>query len=96
MLGKHAVDVQLTQLLGLTIKEIEPILAVGGDSAEKKFMECCWRLWKAGGIELVEPFIDATFNILPEKSRSVLFQRMITIVYLAQDKESGSIIPWDW
>jgi hypothetical protein len=49
-----------------------------------------------GGIELVEPFIDATFNILPEKSRSVLFQRMITIVYLAQDKESGNIIPWDW
>jgi hypothetical protein len=35
MLGKHAVDVQLNQLLGLTIKEIEPILAVGGDSAEK-------------------------------------------------------------
>jgi hypothetical protein len=43
MLGKQAVDVQLNQLLGLTIKEIEPILAVGGDSAEKKFMECCWR-----------------------------------------------------
>ena len=95
MLGKHTVDVQLSQLLGLTMKEIEPILAVGGDLAEKKFMECCWRLWRAGGTELVEPFIDATFNILPEKSRSVLFQRMITIVYLAQDKESGGI-HWDW
>jgi hypothetical protein len=72
------------------MKEIEPILTVGGDSdsAEKQFMECCWCLWKAGGIELVEPFIEAAFNILPEKSRSVLFQRMLTIVYLAQDSES--------
>ena len=45
--------------------------------------------WKADGIELVEPFIDAAFNILPEKSRSVLFQRMVTIVYVAQDSESN-------
>ena len=43
---------------------------------------------KADGIELVEPFIEAAFNILPEKSRSVLFQRMLTIVYVAQDSES--------
>lgn len=88
MLGRHAVDVQLSRSLGLTMKEIEPILAVGGDLAEKKFMECCWCLWKADGIELVEPFIDAAFNILPEKSRSVLFQRMLTIVYVAQDSKS--------
>jgi hypothetical protein len=88
MLGKRAVDAQLSRLLGPTMKEIEPSLTVGGDSAEKQFMECCWCLWKADGIELVEPFIEAAFNILPEKSRSVLFQRMLTIVYLAQDSES--------
>jgi hypothetical protein len=88
MLGKRAVDVRLRRSLGLTMKEIEPILAVGGDPGEKQFMECCWCLWKADGIELVEPFIEAAFNILPEKSRSVLFQRMLTIVYVAQDSES--------
>jgi hypothetical protein len=88
MLGKRAVDAQLSRSLGLTMKEIEPILAVGGDSAEKQFMECCWCLWKADGIELVEPFIEAAFNIMPKKSRSVLFQRMLTIVYVAQDSES--------
>jgi hypothetical protein len=88
MLGKSAVDAELSRSLGLTIKEIAPILAVGGDLAEKQFMECCWCLWKADGIELVEPFIEAAFNIMPEKSRSVLFERMLTIVYLAQDNES--------
>ena len=86
MVGKRAVDAQLRQSLGLTIKKLEPILAVGGDAAEKQFMECCWSLWKADGIELVEPFIDSAFNILPAKSRSVLFQRMLTIVYLAQSE----------
>jgi hypothetical protein len=88
MLGRHAVDAQLSRSLGLTMKEIEPILAGGGDSAEKKFMECCWCLWKADGVELVEPFVDAAFNLLPDKSRSVLFQRMLTIVYVAQDSRS--------
>jgi hypothetical protein len=87
MLGKRAMDAQLDRSLGLTMKEIEPILAVGGDPAEKQFMECCWCLWKADGIELVEPFIEAAFNILPAKSRSVLFERMLTIVYVAQDSE---------
>jgi hypothetical protein len=87
MLGDAAAYAELNQSLGLTRKEIEPILAAGGDLAEKQFMECCWCLWKADGIELVEPFIDAAFNILPEQSRSVLFQRMLTIVYLAQDSE---------
>lgn len=87
MLGEAAVYAELSRSLGLTRKEIEPILAAGGDLAEKQFMECCWCLWKADGIELVEPFIDAAFNILPEQSRSVLFQRMLTIVYLAQDSE---------
>ncbi len=86
MVGKRAVDAQLRQSLGLTIKKLEPILAVGGDAAEKQFMECCWSLWKADGIELVEPFINSAFNILPAKSRSVLFQRMLTIVYLAQSE----------
>jgi hypothetical protein len=36
---------------------------------------------------LTEPFIEAAFNKLPEKSRCVLFQRMLTIVYVAQDAE---------
>src|SRR5665647_5272 len=87
MFWKTVVDAELSRSLGLTMKAIEPILAVGGDSAEKQFMECCWCLWKADGIELVEPFIEAAFNILPAKSRSVLFQRMLTIVYVAQDSE---------
>jgi hypothetical protein len=88
MSGKRAVDAQLRQSLGLTIKKLEPILVGGGDAAEKQFMECCWSLWKADGIELVEPFIDSTFNFLPAKSRSVLFQRMLTIVYLAQSESA--------
>jgi hypothetical protein len=87
MRGKSALDVQLNRLFGLTMKELEPILAVGGDAAETKFMECCWRLWKADGIELVGPFIEAAFNIMPARSRSVLFERMLTIVYVAQDSE---------
>ena len=90
MFEKTAVDAELIRSLGLTIKEIEPILAVGGDQAEKQFMECCRCLWKADGIELVEPFIEAAFNVLPAKSRSVLFERMLTIVYVAQDSEIHS------
>ena len=80
-----AIDAELNQSLGVTLKGLAPILKRGGDAAEKKFMECCWCLWKANGIELVEPFIEAAFNILPKKSRSVLFERMLTIVYVAQD-----------
>ena len=53
-------------------------------------MECCGCLWKANGAELVEPLVDAAFNDLPEKSRSVLFQRMLTIVYIAQEIEINS------
>lgn len=90
MLGKSAVDAELRRSLGLTMKEVEPILAAGGDPGEQQFMECCWCLWKADGIELVEPFVDAAFNLLPEKSRSVLFQRMLTIVYVAQNSENRS------
>jgi hypothetical protein len=78
--------VRITQA-GLSIKEIEPVLSAGGDAAEMKFMECCHYLWKVDGVELVEPFIFAAFNKLPEKSRCVLFQRILTIVYLAQDGE---------
>jgi hypothetical protein len=52
-----------------------------------KFMECCHYLWKVNGVGLIEPFILAVFNKLPEKSRCVLFQRLLTIVYLAQDGE---------
>jgi hypothetical protein len=87
MLGKNAVAKELKRGLGLSMKEIEPLLRAGGDAAEMKFMECCRHLWKADGIELMEPFIDTAFNKLPEKSRCVLFQRMLTIVYVAQDGE---------
>jgi hypothetical protein len=44
-------------------------------------------MWQADGAELTEPFIEALFNTLPAKSRCVLFQRMLTIVYLAQDAQ---------
>jgi hypothetical protein len=87
MLGKSAVDEELKRGLGLSMKQIEPLLKAGGGAAEMKFMECCRYLWKADGVELMEPFIEAAFNKLPEKSRCVLFQRMLTIVYLAQDGE---------
>jgi hypothetical protein len=82
-----AVDEELQRGFGLSIKEIEPLLSAGGDAAEMKFMECCRYLWQADGAELTEPFIDAAFSKLPEKSRCVLFQRMLTIVYVAQDAE---------
>ena len=87
MLGKRAVDAELGRSLGLSMKDVKPLFAAGGDLAEKKFMECCWCLWKANGSELVEPFVNATFNDLPEKSRAILFQRMLTIVYVAQEIE---------
>jgi hypothetical protein len=45
MLGRHDVDVELKRSLGLSMKELRPLLAAGGDLAEKKFMECCWCLW---------------------------------------------------
>jgi hypothetical protein len=87
MLGMNNVDEELRRGVGLVTKDLEPLLRGGGDAAEMKFMECCWCLWRANGAELVEPFVDAAFNTLPEKSRSVLFQRMLTIVYVAQDSE---------
>src|ERR1019366_6904593 len=37
MLGNAAINAKLSRSLGLTIKEIAPILAVGGDPAEKLF-----------------------------------------------------------
>src|SRR5262249_1916429 len=87
MLGNDAVDEELQRGFGLSINELEPLLRVGGAAAELKFMECCRYLWQADGAELTVPFIDAAFNKLPEKSRCVLFQRMLTIVYVAQDGE---------
>jgi hypothetical protein len=87
MFGMNKVDEELRRGVGLATKELEPLLSAGGNAAEMKFMECCWCLWRANGTELVEPFVDAVFNTLPEKSRSVLFQRMLTIVYVAQDSE---------
>src|SRR6266852_859760 len=93
MFGMNVVDEELRRGLGLSMKEVEPFLRAGGDAAEIKFMECCWCLWKANGAELVEPFIDAAFNKLPEKSRCVLFQRMLTIVYVAQDDQQAQTPP---
>ncbi len=93
MLGKNIVDEELKRGLGLSIKEIEPFLKAGGDAAEMKFMECCRYLWKVDGVELIEPFVEAVFNKLPEKSRCILFQRILTIVYLAQDGERPAAPP---
>ena len=89
MLGMDAVDEELQRGFGLSITGLEPLLTLGGDAAEMKFMECCRYLWQADGAELIEPFIEAVFNKLPEKSRCVLFQRMLTIVYLAQDAQQA-------
>jgi hypothetical protein len=89
MLGKNVVDDELKRGLGVSMKEIEPFLSAGGGAAEMKFMECCRYLWQADGVELIEPFIEAAFNKLPERSRCVLFQRMLTIVYLAQDAQKS-------
>ena len=92
MFGKSAMDAELRRSLGLSMKDVKPLLAAGGDLAERKFMECCWCLWKANGAELVEPFVNAAFNDLPETSRAILFQRMLTIVYVAQELEIKSTI----
>jgi hypothetical protein len=91
--GIDLVDAELRRSLGLTTKEATSIFRRGGDAAEQKFMECCWRLWKANGSELVEPFIEAAFDFLPGKSRRVLFERMLTIVYVAQDTAVKQIKP---
>jgi hypothetical protein len=93
MLGKDVVDEELKRGFGMSLKEIEPLLEAGGDAAEMKFMECCHYLWKIDGVELIEPFILEVFNKLPEKSRCVLFQRMLTIVYLAQGGERLPVPP---
>ncbi len=92
MLGKSAMDAELRRSLGLSMKDVKPLLAAGGDLAERKFMECCWCLWKANGAELVETFVNAAFNDLPGTSRAILFQRMLTIVYVAQEIEIKSTI----
>jgi hypothetical protein len=87
MFGKRDVDAELKRSLGLSVSKLRSLLKSGGDTAERKFMECCWCLWKANGVELMEPFVAAAFNYLPAKSRAVLFQRVLTIVYVAQDIE---------
>jgi len=91
MFGKRDVNAELKRSLRLSTNELRSLLKAGGDTAESKFMECCWCLWKANGVELVEPFVAATFNSLPAKSRAVLFQRVLTIVYVAQDREIKSV-----
>jgi hypothetical protein len=93
MLGTDDVDEELQRGFGLSLNELKPLLKAGGNAAEMKFMECCRYLWEAEGAELTDPFIEAVFNQLPEKSRCVLFQRMLTIVYVAQDAERLSSSP---
>ena len=93
MLGKDDVDEELQRGFGLSINELTPLLKAGGDAAEVKFMECCRYLWEADGAELTDPFIEAVFNKLPENSRCVLFHRMLTIVYVAQDADRLSSSP---
>jgi hypothetical protein len=83
--GIELVDAELSRSLGLTTKQAVSIFRRGGDAAERKFMECCWCLWKVNGSELIDPFIEAAFDFLPAKSRRVLFERMLTIVYVAQE-----------
>jgi len=87
MFGNIAMDAELRRSLGLSMKDVKPLLAAGGDLAERKFMACCWCLWKANGAELVEPFVNAAFDDLPAPSRAILFQRLLTIVYVAQEIE---------
>jgi hypothetical protein len=87
MFDNDAVDAELRRSLGVSVTQVKRFIKAGGDLAEQRFMECCWCLWKANGAELVEPFVEATFNGFPEKSRVVLFQRMLTIVYVAQEIE---------
>jgi len=41
MLGTDDADEELQRGFGLSINELEPLLKVGGDAAEMKFMECC-------------------------------------------------------
>lgn len=91
--GIDLVDAELRRSLGLTTKQAASIFRRGGDAAERKFMECCWCLWKVNGSELIEPFIEATFDFLPGKSRRILFERMLTIVYVAQDTAVKQIKP---
>jgi hypothetical protein len=79
MFDNGPVDTELKRSLGLSIKEVKQLIKGGGDLAEQRFMECCWCLWKANGAELVEPFVEVTFNVFPEKSRVVLFQRMLSL-----------------
>src|SRR4051794_31616049 len=83
--GIKSVEAELGRSLGLTMKQAVSIFRRGGDAAERKFMECCWCLWRANGSELIEAFIEAAFDALPVKSRRILFERMLTIVYVAQD-----------
>jgi hypothetical protein len=81
-------DAALRQHVGSSMKDLESLLRRGGDAAERKFMECCWCLWKVDGVQLLEPFVETFFDKLPDRSRSILFQRMVTIVYVAQDAET--------
>jgi hypothetical protein len=63
------------------LRELIPILKRGRDAAEKKYHGVLLVRVEGFGSELLETFIEAAFNILP----TVLFERMLTIVYVAQD-----------
>ena len=62
MLGRDDIDEELQRGFGLSINGLEPLLKVGGDAAEMKFMECCRYLWEADGTELTDLFIEAVLT----------------------------------
>ena len=72
MHANRAVDAELRRSLGLSLKDLAPLLAAGGESAESKFMECCWCLWKANGVELAEALWRPNSTICP-KNRALSF-----------------------
>jgi hypothetical protein len=49
MFDKSGIDAELTRSLGISTKEVKQLIAAGGDLAERRFMECCWCLWKVNG-----------------------------------------------
>jgi hypothetical protein len=57
MLGTDEVDEELQRGFGLSINELEPLLRVGGGTAEMKFMKCCRYLWQANVSRVAAPHL---------------------------------------
>ena len=62
------------------MRELIPILKRGRDAAEKKYHGVLLVRVEGFGSELLETFIEAAFNM-----PTVLFERMLIMVYVAQD-----------